>query len=96
MRLMLTTLGSAASASAAWSDGSNDAEISALVESCLKLLCKPMEQTPHPRGWVIKFRSFTIELGDLLHKHFPNTRNIFLYRNAEPWLNSMLRAFGDA
>jgi len=55
-----------------------------------------MEQTPHPRGWVIKFRSFTIELGDLLHKHFPNTRNIFLYRNAEPWLNSMLRAFGYA
>ena len=77
-------------------DGSNDAEISALVESCMKILCKPTEQTPDPRGWVIKFRSFSIELGDLLYKHFPNTRNIFLYRNAEPWLNSMLRAFGDA
>ena len=77
-------------------DGSNDSEISALVESCMKILCKPTEQTPDPRGWVIKFRSFSIELGDLLYKHFPNTRNIFLYRNAEPWLNSMLRAFGDA
>lgn len=77
-------------------DGSNEAEISALVESSIKLLCKPTEQTPDPRGWVIKFRSFAMELGDLLYKHFPNTWNIFLYRNAEPWLNSMLRAFGDA
>jgi hypothetical protein len=76
-------------------DGSNDAEISALVESCMKLLCKPTEQTPDPAGWVIKFRSFSIELGDLLHKHFPNTRNIFLYRHAEHWLNSMVRVFGD-
>jgi hypothetical protein len=77
-------------------NGSNEAEISALVETCIKLLCKPTEQTPDPQGWVIKFRSFAIELGDLLNKHFPDTRNIFLYRNAEPWLNSMLRAFGDA
>lgn len=77
-------------------DGSNDAEISALVESCTKLLCKPSEQIPSPAGWVIKFRSFVVQLGDLLYTHFPNTRNIFLYRNAEPWLNSMLRAFGDA
>jgi hypothetical protein len=77
-------------------DGSNDAEISALVESCLKLLCKPTEQTPVPAGWVVKFRSFVIELGDLLFEHYPRTKNIFLYRNAEPWLNSMLRAFGEA
>lgn len=78
------------------SDGSNDAEISALVETCLKLLCKPTEQIPVPAGWVVKFRSFVIELGDLLFEHFPHTKNIFLYRNAETWLNSMLRAFGDA
>ena len=77
-------------------DGSDDAEISALVESCMKIICKPTEQTADPKGWVIKFRSFTIELGDLLYKHFPNTRNIFLYRNAEAWLSSMVRAFGDA
>lgn len=77
-------------------DGSNDAEISALVKSCMKLLCKPTEQTPVPAGWVIKFRSFVVQLGDLLYAHFPHTKNIFLYRNAEPWLNSMLRAFGEA
>jgi hypothetical protein len=77
-------------------DGSNDDEISALVESCMKVLCKPTEQTPDPNGWVIKFRSFSIHLADLLNQHFPHTKNIFLYRNAEAWLNSMLRAFGDA
>ena len=76
-------------------DGTNDGEISELVESCTKLLCKPTEQTPDPKGWVIKFRSFAIELGDLLYKHFPHTRNIFLYRHAEAWLNSQLRVFGD-
>jgi hypothetical protein len=76
-------------------DGSSNAEISALVESCMKILCKPTEHTPDPRGWVIKFRSFAIELGDLLYKHFPNTNNIFLYRHAESWLNSQLRVFGD-
>jgi hypothetical protein len=76
-------------------DGSNDGDISALVESCMKILCKPTEQIPNPRGWVVKFRSFVIELGDLLYKHFPNSRNIFLYRHAEAWLNSQLRVFGD-
>ena len=76
-------------------DGSNEEEISALVESCTKILCKPTEQIPDPKGWVIKFRSFAIELGDLLYKHFPNTKNIFLYRHAESWLNSMYRVFGD-
>jgi hypothetical protein len=76
-------------------DGSNEEEISALVESCTKILCQPTEQIPDPKGWVIKFRSFAIELGDLLYKHFPNTRNIFLYRHAESWLNSMYRVFGD-
>jgi hypothetical protein len=75
-------------------DGSNDAEVSALVKSCLKLLCKPTEQIPGPAGWVLKFRSFVVQLGDLLHENFPRTRNIFLYRNAEPWLDSMIRAFG--
>ena len=77
-------------------DGSNDEDISALVESCMKLLCKPTEQTPDPAGWVIKFRSFSIELGDLLYKHFPQSSNLFLYRNAESWLNSMYRVFGDS
>lgn len=74
-------------------DGSNDSDISQLVKSCLKIQCKPTEQIPNPTGWSIKFRSFSIELGDLLFKHYPNTKNIFLYRHAEAWLNSNKRAF---
>ena len=76
-------------------DGSNETDIRALVESCIKLQCKPTEQIPKPAGWAIKFRSFSIELGDLLFERFPNTKNIFLYRQAEAYLNSMLRAFGQ-
>ncbi|MBC7878023.1 MAG: sulfotransferase [Anaerolineales bacterium] len=73
--------------------GSNDIEISKLVESCIKLQCKPTEQISNPIAWAIKFRSFSIELGDLLYKHFPHTKNIFIYRNAESWTTSTMRAF---
>ena len=73
--------------------GSNKAEISALVNSCMKLQCKPTEQSSNPVAWVVKFRSFSIELGDLLYEHFPNSKNIFLYRDAESWMQSAGRAF---
>ena len=79
--------------------GSNKEEISALVNSCMKLQCKPTEQIPNPVAWAVKFRSFSIELGDLLYEHFPDSKNIFLYRDAESWMQSAGRAFvedGDA
>jgi hypothetical protein len=76
-------------------DGSNAAEISALVDTCLKLQCKPTKQIPQPSAWAIKFRSFSIELGDLLYAHYPHSKNIFLYRNAETWMVSSMRAFVD-
>jgi len=74
-------------------DGSNEAEISALVKSCMKFLCKPTEQIPNPVAWSIKFRSFSIELGDLLYKHFPDAKVVFLYRQLESWAVSTMRAF---
>ena len=74
-------------------DGSNEAEISALVKSCMKFLCKPTEQIPVPVAWSIKFRSFSIELGDLLYKHFPDAKVVFLYRQLESWAVSTMRAF---
>jgi hypothetical protein len=74
-------------------DGSNEAEISALVKSCMKLLCKPTEQIPDPIAWSIKFRSWGIELGDLLYKHFPDAKIVFLYRQLESWAVSTMRAF---
>jgi len=73
--------------------GSNKDEISALVDSCMKLQCKPTEQIPYPIAWAVKFRSFSIELGDLLYEHFPDSKNIFLYRDAESWMQSAGRAF---
>ncbi len=73
--------------------GSNKSEISALVNSCMKLQCKPTEQIPNPIAWAVKFRSFSIELGDLLYEHFPNSKNIFLYRDAASWMQSAGRAF---
>ena len=74
-------------------DGSNEAEISALVKSCMKFLCKPTEQIPNPIAWSIKFRSFSIELGDLLYKHFPHAKIVFLYRQLESWAVSTMNAF---
>ena len=73
-------------------DAGNETEVSALIQSCTKLLCKGTEQTPTPAHWVFKFRSFAIELGDLFHSHLPWAKNIFLYRHAEGYMASTLRA----
>ncbi len=74
-------------------DGSNDAEVSELLQSCTKVLCKSPKQSSFPFTWVIKFRSFGIEIADLMFKHFPDAKIIFLYRDAETWLRSAVRAF---
>ena len=63
----------------------------ALLDATVRLLCK----TPAQTAWVIKGRSFVIELGDWLHQIFPRTKNLFLYRDAETWLQSSLRAYDD-
>jgi len=68
----------------------NDDDLVALLEATIKLLCKTAADT----AWVIKGRSFVIELGDWLHNLYPQARNLFLYRDAESWLLSGLRAYG--
>ena len=68
----------------------NEDGLKVLLEAAVRLLCK----TPAPTGWVIKGRSFVIQLGDWLHHCFPHTKNLFLYRDAETWLISCIRAFG--
>ena len=67
-----------------------ETELAALLEAAICLLCKTAART----AWVVKGQSFTIELGDWLHKLYPHTRNLFLYRHAETWLRSGLRAYG--
>ena len=66
-----------------------DDELVALLDAAICLLCKTEADT----AWVVKGQSFVIELGDWLHKIYPHTRNLFLYRHAEAWLHSGLRAY---
>jgi hypothetical protein len=66
-----------------------DDDLVALLEATVGLLCK----TPAETAWVIKGQSFVIELGDWMHEIYPQTRNLFLYRHAETWLRSGLRAY---
>ncbi|MCK4787748.1 MAG: hypothetical protein KAV87_28600 [Desulfobacteraceae bacterium] len=67
-----------------------DDELVPLLEAAICLLCKTAAET----AWVVKGQSFVIELGDWLHKLYPHTKNLFLYRHAETWLRSGLRAYG--
>jgi hypothetical protein len=68
----------------------NEDDLVALLKATICLLCKTAAET----AWVIKGRSFDIELGDWLHEIYPQTKNLFLYRHAESWLRSGLRAYG--
>jgi hypothetical protein len=45
---------------------------------------------------VIKVRALVIQIGDLLFAAFPDAKNVFLYRNAETWAQSMNSAFTSA
>jgi len=67
----------------------NEDDLVALLEAAICLLCKTAAET----AWVVKGQSFVIELGDWLHKIYPHTKNLFLYRHAETWLRSGLRAY---
>jgi len=64
-------------------------DLVALLKATVCLLCKTAAET----AWVIKGQSFVIELGDWLHEIYPQTKNLFLYRHAETWLRSGLRAY---
>jgi hypothetical protein len=69
----------------------NEDDLVALLKATVSLLYKTAAET----AWVIKGQSFVIELGDWLHEIYPQTRNLFLYRHAETWLRSGLRAYSN-
>ena len=73
--------------------GSNDVEVGALTKACLLLTCKDWMDGKQP-VWVIKFRSFVVEIADMIYAHFPQAKSLFLYRHAETWAKSTARAFG--
>jgi len=60
--------------------GGDADEIQALLKSATKILFNPAF-THESSFHVVKFRSFVIEVGDLLHRAFPGAANLFLYRD---------------
>ena len=64
-------------------------ELNLLFDTCIRFLSK----TPAQTAWVMKGRSFVIELGDWIYKNYPESKNVFLYRDAETWLKSSLQAY---
>jgi hypothetical protein len=65
----------------------DDATLGRLVRSCAQLTFR----AAGPQA--VKFRSFAIELAELLAGSYPAARVIFLYRQADTWTQSSLRAF---
>ena len=70
---------------------SSDTEIRDLVRSCTLMLCGARAARRESRAWALKFRSWGIELGDVLYGTFPEAHVIFLYRQAEAWAQSFAR-----
>lgn len=73
--------------------GVQDDEIRDLVRSAIKVLFNPAftgKSTLH----VVKFRSFCIQIADLLSTAFPDAGNLFLYRDLAPSIRSYAQAFG--
>ena len=68
----------------------NSAELRALANATVRLLCKV--DAP---AWVIKGRSFAMELGPVFHELFPRARTVFLYRDAMTFVDSSVRAFDE-
>ena len=71
-------------------EGKRDTEFLELAKSCGKFLCK-RSINKSPSTWLIKLRGFSIEIADILRGAFPNSKNLFLYRDAETWAQSMAR-----
>lgn len=72
---------------ARFSNPGNETEHLPLLDAVIRLLCKATAE----KAWIIKVRSYVIELADWLHRLYPQARNLFLYRNAEKYLLSAMR-----
>ena len=69
-----------------------DSEASLLLESTVRLLCKPGGKK-RPSHYVLKHRAEGTKLATTLHRLFPSSRALFLYRNAVDVVRSYVRAF---
>lgn len=64
-------------------------ELVTLFDACVRFLCKANTH----ESCVIKGRSFVIELAGWIHEKYPQSKNVFLYRDAISWLKSGLKAY---
>jgi hypothetical protein len=74
------------------SGGVPDHDIRDVLGSATRILFNPVF-TRRSTLNVVQFRSFGIELGDLLFDVFPRARRLFLYRDLAPFIRSWIRAF---
>lgn len=67
-------------------------EAQVLLKSCVRALCRPggRERAPY---YVLKLRHLGIKLGGVFPRVFPDSRALFVYRNAVDMVVSSLRAF---
>jgi hypothetical protein len=72
---------------------SHAGELMRLVDSCVRLYCKPMAGMSQPTHYVMKFRAQCIEIADLLHRAFPSARQVYITREPLDWLQSAWQAF---
>ncbi|WP_420630572.1 sulfotransferase family protein [Candidatus Leptofilum sp.] len=73
-------------------NGRNEDQMAKLLDAVLQVQCRPTNQIA-PKMYAIKFRSFSTVMIDLLHRVAPQSKHIFLYRNAEDRARSIARAF---
>jgi len=73
--------------------GVHEDEIHDLINSAVKILFNPVF-TGNSALHVVKFRSFCIQIADLMSAAFPQAGNLFLYRDLASSVRSYAQAFG--
>lgn len=71
-------------------DPSRDEELTRILRACSLLLSRRGDGI-RPERVTLKFRSHAIGLADLMYAAFPNAHNIFMYRQALSWAQSVFR-----
>jgi hypothetical protein len=73
-------------------DNARDAELRDLLDCTVRVLFKPTASKT-PSTFALKLRSEGTQVMDLFQATFPQTKNLFLYRDAIGWVTSFYRIF---
>ncbi|MEM7029639.1 MAG: sulfotransferase [Chloroflexota bacterium] len=69
-----------------------DDEMAQLVKNSIAFLMKPTH-LGYPDFYMLKFRSYGLELGKWIDDAYPEAKSVFIYRNSENSVKSGIRAF---